>query len=155
MKKTKLITKFIMFFLVFSGIGYAQKTIQGTVSDDLGNPLPGATVSIIGSDGIGSVTDFNGNYSIEVLDDNSVLSITYIGFTEQNIVVGSNSTINITLAESLEKLDEVVVTALGFEVSTDKLGYATSVVSNETITEAKETSLINSLSGKTAGVRIS
>ena len=155
MKKTKLITKFILFFLVFSGIGYAQKTIQGTVSDDLGNPLPGATVSIIGSDGIGSVTDFNGNYSIEVLDDNSVLSITYIGFTEQNIVVGSNSTINITLAESLEKLDEVVVTALGFEVSTDKLGYATSVVSNETITEAKETSLINSLSGKTAGVRIS
>ena len=155
MKKTKLITKFIVFFLVFSGIGHAQKTIQGTVSDDLGNPLPGATVSIIGSDGIGSVTDFNGNYSIEVLDDNSVLSITYIGFTEQNIVVGSNSTINITLAESLEKLDEVVVTALGFEVSTDKLGYATSVVSNETITEAKETSLINSLSGKTAGVRIS
>jgi TonB-linked SusC/RagA family outer membrane protein len=154
MKKTKLIAKFLMFFLLFSGIGYAQKTIQGTIKDQNGNPLIGVTVIEQGTNN-GKVSDFDGNFSIEVLDDNAILGITYIGFVGQNIAVGSNSTINVSLAESLERLDEVVVTALGFEVSSDKLGYATSVVSNETITEAKETSLINSLSGKTAGVRIS
>ena len=136
MKKTKLIAKFLMFFLLFSGIGYAQKTIQGTIKDQNGNPLIGVTVIEQGTNN-GKVSDFDGNFSIEVLDDNAILGITYIGFVGQNIAVGSNSTINVSLAESLERLDEVVVTALGFEVSSDKLGFATSVVSNETITEAK------------------
>jgi len=103
MKKTKLIAKFLMFFLLFSGIGYAQKTIQGTIKDQNGNPLIGVTVIEQGTNN-GKVSDFDGNFSIEVLDDNAILGITYIGFVGQNIAVGSNSTINVSLAESLERL---------------------------------------------------
>lgn len=145
---------FLLICCIFSTIGNAQQTVSGTVTDQSGNPLIGVTVVEQGTNN-GIVSDFDGNFSIEVLNENAILSFTYIGYTEQKIPVAGKNTINISLAESLEELQEVVVTALGFEKSTDELGYATSVVSNETLTEAKETSLINSLSGKTSGMRIS
>ena len=103
----------------------------------------------------GQITDFDGNYSITVFNTEAVLIFSYIGYTTQVIAVGSKTSIDIIMEESLEQLDAVVITALGFAESSDELGYATSVVSNESIIAAKETSVVNSLSGKTSGVRIS
>ncbi|NCO62798.1 MAG: SusC/RagA family TonB-linked outer membrane protein [Flavobacteriales bacterium] len=133
---------------------FAQQTIKGTVTDQGGIPLAGVNIVEQGTTN-GQITDFDGNYSITVLNTEAVLIFTYIGYTQQIITVGINTAINVILEENLEQLGEVVITALGFAESSDELGYATSVVTNESISAAKETSVINSLSGQTSGVRIS
>ena len=84
-----------------------------------------------------------------------MLQISSIGFVTQEITVGNNTQINLTLDENVVNLNEVVVTALGFEERKDELGYATSNVSSDVIKGAAENSVINSLSGKSTGVRIS
>ncbi len=133
---------------------FAQQTIKGTVTDQDGNPLAGVNIVEQGTSN-GQITDFDGNYSISVFNADATLTFSFIGFTQQTITVGSKTIINVSMEESLEELGTVVITALGFQESSDELGYATSVVSNESITAAKETSVINALSGQTSGVRIS
>jgi len=154
MKKQKLINIFIVFFSIMVQQTFAQQTIKGTVTDQGGIPLAGVNIVEQGTTN-GQITDFDGNYSITVLNTEAVLIFTYIGYTQQIITVGINTAINVILEENLEQLGEVVITALGFAESSDELGYATSVVTNESISAAKETSVINSLSGQTSGVRIS
>ncbi|MGO4818754.1 SusC/RagA family TonB-linked outer membrane protein [Flavobacterium sp. W22_SRS_FP1] len=154
MEKQKLIKVLIVFCLVIVQQTFAQQTIKGTITDQGGIPLPGVNILEQGTTN-GQITDFDGNYSISVLNAKAILTYTSIGFRQQIIIVGNKNTINITLEESLEQLGEVVITALGFKESSDELGYATSVVSSESLTGAKETSVVNSLSGQASGVRIS
>ena len=154
MEKQKLIKLLIVFCSIMVQQTFAQQIIKGTVTDQGGIPLAGVNIVEKGTTN-GQITDFDGNYSISVLNAQAALIFTYIGYTQQIIPVGIKNTINVTLDESLEQLGEVVITALGFEESSDELGYATSVVSSESITAAKETSVVNSLSGQTSGVRIS
>lgn len=154
MEKQKLIKILIVFFSIMVQQTFAQQTIKGTVTDQGGIPLAGVNILEQGTTN-GQITDFDGNYSMTVKSAQAVLVYTFIGFTQKIITVGLKNTINVTLEESLEQLGEVVITALGFAESSDELGYATSVVSSESITAAKETSVVNSLSGQTSGVRIS
>ena len=133
---------------------FAQQTIKGTVTDQNGIPLAGVNIVEQGTAN-GEITDYDGNYSITVLNSDTNLVYSYVGFSQQIINVSGKTNINVTMQESLEELGTVVITALGFKESSDKLGYATSVVSNESISAAKETSVINALSGQSAGVRIS
>ena len=88
------------------------------------------------------------------MPSDAVLEFSFIGFVNQTIEVAGRSLINITLEESLEELDEVVVTALGFEQNKDQIGYANSQIKNETLVKAAEPTLLNSLSGKATGVNI-
>ena len=154
MKNKKTLKVMFAFLFIVLQQSIAQQKIKGAVTDAEGTPLIGVSIIEEGTAN-GQITDFDGNYSIEVLNSNASLVFSYLGFTQKKVIVGIKTTINIVLDENSEQLDEVVVTALGFEVSTDELGYATSVVSSESIKAAKETSLVNSLSGKTSGVRIS
>jgi TonB-linked SusC/RagA family outer membrane protein len=154
MNKQKLIKILVVFFSIMVHQMYAQQTITGTVTDQKGIPLVGVNIVEEGTTN-GQITDFDGNYSISVLKAEAVLIFSYIGYTQQKITVGIKNTINVVLEENSEQLETVVITALGFKESSDELGYATSVVSSESITGAKETSVVNSLSGQTAGVRIS
>lgn len=102
----------------------------------------------------GTTSDFDGNYTITIRDESSQLLFSYIGFTPVTKTVGSGSTLDIVMEESAEALDEVIVTSLGFKEQKDELGYASSTVSGNKVAESGETNVLNSLSGKSSGVRI-
>lgn len=146
--------KLLLFSCLFVNFVHAQQTISGIILDQNGIPLMGVTIIEAGTNN-GQVSDFDGKYKIAVKSSESVLGFTFVGYKQKNIVVGKNITIDVVLEENLEQLSEVVVTALGFEESKDQLGYASSTVGSEIVEGASETSLINALSGKASGVRIS
>ena len=98
-----------------------QKTVSGTVSDENGLPLIGATVVIAGTSS-GTTTDFDGNYKITA-SQGDVLNFSYVGYSDQSITVGASNTINTTLQPD-NTLDEVVVTAQGIKREKKSLGYA-------------------------------
>ncbi len=126
--------------------------VSGTVNDDLG-PLPGASIVVKGTT-TGTTTDFDGNYTLEVPDSGAILVFSYIGYTTLEIPVNGQSTINVLMKEDAQALEEVVVTALGFEVRTDKLGSAVSSVRSAALVRSGETSVANAIQGKMAGVNI-
>ena len=99
----------------------AQKTITGTVSDAKdGTTLPGVNVVVKGST-TATATDMSGNYSIKAGADQTLL-FSFIGYTDVEVVVGSQSVINVKLEPGMEQLQEVVVTALG--ISREQIGRA-------------------------------
>ncbi len=150
--KTKfsgILTLLLAFVVQFT---FAQeKTVSGTVSDNNGLPLPGATVVIKGTS-TGVSSDFDGNYSITA-NAGDVLNFSYVGYTGQSVSVGASNSINVTLQPDNE-LEEVVVTAFGIKRNPDKLGYAVSNVESEEITSNSEPDIIRSLAGKVAGVDV-
>ena len=146
--------KLILLSCLFLNFVHAQQTVSGVISDDKGNPLMGVTIIEQGTNN-GQVSDFDGNYSIQVSNSESILSFTYLGYEKAEVNIGSQTVINVTLQEDQQELTEVVVTALGFEESKDQLGYASSTVASDVVEGASETSLINALSGKASGLRVS
>lgn len=145
----------MLVFLLFAGLQVvlAQRTITGKVADSQGQPLIGVTVLVKGTT-IGTTTDLNGNFSIQVPNDQSALQLSYVGYTGQEIVVGSQATVNITMAESSLMMDEVVVTALGIKRESKTLGYATAVVNQIQLTENRSSNTMGTLQGKVSGVNI-
>lgn len=95
-------------------------TISGTVTDSNGQPIPGATVSVPGTT-TGTATDLDGKYTITV-PEGSTLVFSFIGFDSQTVEVGNRQTINITLEESLQALDEVVVVGYGTQEKVNLTG---------------------------------
>lgn len=128
--------------------------INGTVLDQDGSPLPGASIVEKGTSN-GTQTDFDGNFSLTVTNGNAVLAISYIGFASQEVAINGQASLMITLKESAAGLDEVVVTALGISREKKGLGYAVQELQGDDLNEARETNFVNSLSGKIAGVSIS
>jgi TonB-linked SusC/RagA family outer membrane protein len=139
--------------LFFTASLFAQTpTISGVITDESGVPLPGATV-INQASGQGATTDFDGKYSVTA-KINDILTITYLGYLKQSITVNSKTTINITMKPDVESLSEVVVTALGISRDKQTLGYAVQELSGEKLTTTPEANIVNSLSGKIAGVQV-
>ena len=149
--KTNLFKFLTLSFMVMFQWGVAQKSVSGTVSDNAGVPLPGATVKVVGTN-TGVTTDFDGVYSI-MASEGDVLSFSYTGFTAQTITVGASATINVSLTSDTE-LEEVVVTALGITREAKSLGYAQQAVSGEALTKTKERDFRTALAGKVAGVQV-
>ena len=147
MIKNSLLSIFLT--LAFGLSSYAQQ-ITGSVSDDNGIPLPGASIVIQGSSS-GTTTDFDGNFSIET-SQGSILVISYVGYESQQIVVGS-SPINVQLTSD-NALDEVVVTALGLTREKKSLGYSVTEVDGDEINTIKDNNIASSLMGKVAGLNI-
>jgi TonB-linked SusC/RagA family outer membrane protein len=145
----------MLVFLLFAGLQVvlAQRAITGRVTDNQGQPLIGVTVLVKGTT-IGTTTDADGKFSIQVPDDQAALQLSYVGYTAQEVVVGSQVTVNVTLAESSFMMNEVVVTALGIKREAKSLGYSTSTVSTAQITEARTVNVGNSLIGKIAGMNV-
>ncbi|MFC2186805.1 SusC/RagA family TonB-linked outer membrane protein [Fulvivirgaceae bacterium LMO-SS25] len=152
MKRLHL-TVFLILFSLGSHL-FAQVAVEGKILDKNSEPVIGASILEKGTSN-GTVTGIDGQFSIVVSGPTSILQISSIGYVSKEVLVGNNTQINLTLEDNILQLNEVVVTALGFEERKDELGYATSNVSNEAIKGAAETSVINSLSGKSTGVRIS
>ena len=122
----KICTSFLLFFALTIS-AYAQQ-ISGTVSDENGVPLPGATVLVDGTS-IGVSTDFDGNYSIDA-SQGDTLVYSFVGYTSQSVVVGTSASVNVSL-EPDNALDEVVVTALGIKRNTKALGYSVTEVDGD------------------------
>ena len=104
-------------FLSFSnsaGIGQVDVKVEGQVTDKNGEPLIGVNVLEVSTTN-GTVTDFNGNYSLQLTTQNPVLSFTYVGFLPNEVLVGSKEVINVVLEEDSEILDEVVVVGYGVQ----------------------------------------
>jgi TonB-linked SusC/RagA family outer membrane protein len=127
-----------------------QKTISGTVTDKSGLPLPGATVLVKGTTS-GVSTDFDGEFSIQA-NQGSTLVFSYVGYTTQEIIVGSSSTIDLALEEDTQALEEVVVVAYGTTTKEAFTGSA-SVVDSEDLALRPATSPIAAIEGKATGVQ--
>ncbi len=144
-------------FLSFYSLGvHAQRSISGKITDAAGQSLAGVTIIEDGTTN-GTVTDIEGIYQITLKNDNAstMLKFSYVGYKSITRAVNSSTTLNIVLEEDTDLLDEIVVTALGFEEKKDELGYANSKVDGKQLTQSGEPTLLNSLSGKSSGVRIS
>ena len=150
--KTKFLRILSSFLLVFAfGFSMQAQSVSGTVTDENGVPLPGATVVVQGtSDGVS--TDFDGNYSINA-SSGDTLVFSFVGYATQSIEVGSATTINVALAPD-NALEEVVVTSLGIKRNVKALGYSLTVVDGGELSNNKTTNAINALQGKVAGVMV-
>jgi TonB-linked SusC/RagA family outer membrane protein len=128
-------------------------TITGRVVDERGEGMPSVNVVIKGT-ATGVITDIDGKYSISVPDNNTILVFSFLGYLPVERSVGNQRTINVSLAENAQLIDEVVVTALGIIKKEKSLTYSTQIVEGNELTRAKDPNMINSLAGKTAGVQI-
>ncbi|RZK14302.1 MAG: SusC/RagA family TonB-linked outer membrane protein, partial [Flavobacterium sp.] len=105
-------------FLLFAVFTYAQRVVKGKVTEAAnGQGIPGVSVSVKGQTGNTVVTNNDGSFTINVSSNNSVLVITYIGYTTREVSVGTQATISVALSESSQTLEGVVVTALGIKRS--------------------------------------
>ena len=99
----KLISLFSMLFLVVT-VAFSQRDVSGVVQDDAGNPIPGASIIVLGTSN-GTVTDIDGKFSINVSSDDQ-LEVSFVGYETQLVSVGAQSMMVITLSEGTEFLDE-------------------------------------------------
>ncbi|NJB37095.1 SusC/RagA family TonB-linked outer membrane protein [Croceivirga sp. JEA036] len=135
-------------------ITHAQINISGTVTDANQEPLPFVNIILLQST-IGATTDTNGNFSMELPAEGGQLRFSLLGFTSKTITITSASNnLNITLKESSELLNEVVLTALGLERETKELGYVVQSLDAQGVTEVKSVNFLDNLTGKLAGVTI-
>lgn len=149
----KKITFFIV-LLLFSSQLFSQITIMGKVTDAItGEPLPVATVQIAGTT-IGTTTDFDGLYSIEVRSDADILKVSFIGYLPQSLTVGDQTQMNFSLEEDVLKLNEVVVTALGIKREKKALGYSVQDVKGDELEKANPENVVSALSGRIAGAQV-
>ncbi|MDO6807169.1 TonB-dependent receptor [Zobellia galactanivorans] len=145
-----VLLKFIV--LICTTVCYSQtKSISGTVSDAMG-PLPGVNIVVKGTSN-GVVTDFDGAYVIQNITDKDVLSFSYIGFLTKEITVGDATTLNVTLEEDAQTLDEVIVVGYGTQKKSNVVGSVTSVEVNEA-TSVPTTNVSEMLRGRAAGVQV-
>ncbi|MCF2498921.1 SusC/RagA family TonB-linked outer membrane protein [Dyadobacter chenhuakuii] len=136
-------------------IAFAQeKVVSGKVTSAQDkSPLPGVNVVVKGS-GKGISTDANGSYQLSINESDNVLVFSFIGYDPVEQTIGTRTKVDVVLRESSQQLSEVVVTALGFKESSDKLAATSSKIDAEAITASGEPNLINSLAGKASGVQI-
>jgi len=131
-----------------------QRTISGKVtSAEDGTGIPGVSISVKGTV-VGTVTDINGDFRMDIGDLHEILIFQYLGMKTQEVEIGSGTTFNVILETDALLMEEVVVTALGITREKKSLGYATQQVDGDDINTIKNDNFINNLQGKAAGVNI-
>lgn len=155
-KKLLKISRWLLIVLisVFTySSSYAQNlTIRGIVLDDTNQPLPGVSVMLKGS-GQGTATGAGGRFTISAAKGQT-LTFRTIGFATQEVVIGDDVNISVSLKSDTRALSEVVVTALGVKKETQRLGYSTTQIKGSEMTTARDANPLNSLAGKVAGLSI-
>ena len=137
-----------------SNVWAQDRTISGTVSsDEDGSGLPGVNVILQGTT-VGTTTDVNGSYSLDVPSDGSTLVFSFIGLASQEVAIGSRSVVDVVMSSDVEELQEVVVTALGITKEKAALGYAVTSVGGEQLEARPEADIARLLRGKVPGVDI-
>ena len=133
-------------------ISQQDTKITGTVEDEFG-PVAGASVVIKGTTN-GTMTDMDGHFTLEGVKKGDIIQISFIGFATQDIPYTGQTALNVKLEEDAQKLDEVVVTALGMKRDKKALGYAMQELKGDELLSSREPNLANSLSGKVSGLQI-
>lgn len=134
------------------GFTMAQRTVSGTVTDNSGIPLIGANVQAKGTT-VGTITDIDGNYSLSVPSETTVLVFSYTGYNTREVSLGESNTVNVELAEGVE-LSEVVVTGLGIKKEKKALGYGVTTIGESQVEGRTEADVARILRGKAPGVDI-
>lgn len=147
----KYVSVFIFSLLLALGV-QAQHLVQGTVKDDQGEVLPGVSVSVKGTNTV-SITDKDGNFSINVPNNESVLQFSHIGFEEQELTVGTRRTLPVVLKMSFSDLDEVVVIGYGAAKKSDLTGSVASI-KGEDLEKVPVGNVTEMLRGQAAGVQV-
>ena len=151
MKKLYFFLSLIGMFTLSVGLAQ-QKSVSGTILDETGGPLPGATVLVDGTNR-GVTTDFDGNFSIQA-SEGETLIVSYVGYADQSIPVGSQDSYTINMVPGNELEEVIVTTALGLTRTKKSLGYATQTVGGDDIADVKATNIFDALSGEVAGLDI-
>jgi TonB-linked SusC/RagA family outer membrane protein len=150
--KTKLNGFLTLFLALLVQISFAQeRMVSGVVTDNNGLPIPGVNVVVKGTTS-GTQTDFDGKYAIKATPSQTLV-FTFVGMKTQEIVA-SKTTVNAKLNDNAVELEGVVITALGVKKSEKAVTYAAQSIKGDDLTEAREQNLVNSLSGKIAGVQV-
>ena len=142
-----------LLLLLLPFIGFSQKQISGTVVDDQGIPIIGASVIEKGTSN-GTTTDFDGNFDLEIAQDNSVVKISYVGFITKEVEAGSSSVLNITLETDTQSLEEVVVIGYGTQ-KREEVTTAIATVKSEDFNPGLIQDAGDLIKGKVAGLSIS
>jgi len=150
MKRTLVLT-LLSLVLCFESLT-AQKTISGTIQDENNEPLIGATIIMKGTNQ-GTVSDVNGNYSIEVRDENDILVFSFLGYLTEEIPVGSKSSVNVSLIPDFTGMEEVVVIGYGTIKKRDLTAPVASIGA-EQIKDIPLASTAQALTGRLAGVSV-
>ena len=150
MKHTKIL--FLILFLSPFAL-LAQTTLTGTVTDNTGFPLPGASIIEKGTSN-GAATDIDGAFSIELNQTPSTLVVSYIGFITKEVVINNQSNLTIVLQEDSEQLDEIVVIGYGSVNKKDLTGAVTSIKPTEELAEQSK-GVEDLIRGQAAGVQVS
>jgi len=127
--------------------------LSGNITDEAGDPLIGANVLVAGTT-LGTVTDLDGNFTLDVPAGSTELIVSYIGFTEKRVSIENLTTVNIVLSQG-QLLDEVVVTGLGLKRNSREVAYANQKVDAAALLSSPNKNALEALRGKTAGVKIS
>lgn len=142
---------FTLLLLLCSVPGFAQiKSINGTVIDATGEPLIGVNVSIKGTT-VGTITDLDGKYVLQAPNNNAVVVFSFIGYKTEEVVVGTQTVINMTLKEDTQLIDEVVVVGYGVQKKVTVTGAVASVAGEE-LKASPTTNLSNAMVGRMPGV---
>jgi len=141
----------LMTMYTVSGIAQ-QRNISGTVKSSAGESLPGANIMVKGTLN-GVVANFDGAFSIQA-STGETLVVSYVGYEPKEVVIGNESVVTVVLNESVNMMQDVVVTALGIEKERSTIGYSVSEVKGDDLVKAREPNAVNSLVGKVAGLVI-
>lgn len=129
------------------------RTITGTITDEDGEPMVGATVMVKGTT-IGTISDTNGNYSLSEVPEDAILVFSYVGMKIEEVVVGTQTNINVTLKEEASAIDELVVIGYGTVLKSDLTGSVSSLQMDETLSSRPIVDFGQSLYGKVAGIQV-
>lgn len=144
----------LLFICLFGQNAFAQNNIvSGTITDENGEPLPGVSILAKGS-AVGTVTDVDGNYKLQIPSDVKTLVFSFIGFETVETPINGLSVINYKMKADIQELDHVVVTAFGISKEEKALGYAVTEVNNDAIMASGQTNLVTALQGRVAGVTV-
>ncbi|HUS02023.1 MAG TPA: SusC/RagA family TonB-linked outer membrane protein [Chitinophagaceae bacterium] len=151
--KSKLLLVWIVLILSMPLLVFSQtRQISGQVTDQKGNPVPLASITIKGTNN-GTAADESGRFSISVFGSNTVLLISSVGFQPQEVKIGNSNSLSVSLNATTD-LSEVVVTALGITRKQKSIGYAAQQVNGDNLTLTKEQNVLGSLAGKVSGVQV-
>jgi len=145
-------TYLIFAFLPVAVFGQGRQISGTVVSGEDGQPIPGVNVVVDGTSK-GTVTDFNGNYAVQIDENDAALTFSFVGFLSQRIMVGESGAINVTLEPDTQTLEEVVVVGYGIQRKTDVTG-ATANVKGEELVRQPVLTATQAIQGKVAGVQI-
>ena len=144
----------VSFLFLASNVWAQDRTISGNItSDEDGSGLPGVNVIIKGTT-VGTTTDVNGSYTLDVPSDGGTLVFSFIGLASQEVEIGARSVVDVVMSSEVEELQEVVVTALGITKEKAALGYAVTSVGGSQLEARPEADIARLLRGKVPGVDI-